>query len=124
MNDFWLLLHILSAIVAFGVLFSQPLIGREVKGSGESFAKVGLYLQAPALAVLLISGILTAVSSSVDGIFKETWISAAFVVWFAMAVVLYLLISAHRKGTTAVAPLSGVMHLLLLVGLVLMIWQP
>lgn len=124
MNDFWLLLHILSAIVAFGVLFSQPLIGREVKGSGESFAKVGLYLQAPALAVLLISGILTAVSSSVDGIFKETWISAAFVVWFAMAVVLYLLISAHRKGTTAVASLSGVMHLLLLVGLVLMIWQP
>lgn len=120
----WVFLHILSAIVAFGVLFSQPLVARAVDGVGESFAKVGLYIQAPALGVLFVTGVLAAVASPVDGIFKQTWISAAFVVWLAMAVVLYLLINAHRKGTPAVAPLSGVMHLLLVVALFLMIWQP
>ncbi len=120
----WLLLHVLSAIVAFGVLFSQPLVARSVPDAGESFARVGLYIQAPALALLVITGILSAVASPVDGIFKQTWISAAFVVWLAMAVVLYLLISAHRKGTPAVQALSGVMHLLLLVALYLMIWKP
>lgn len=120
----WVLLHVLAAIVAFGVLFSQPLVARVLEGTGEAFARVGLYIQAPALAVLLVTGILAAVAAPGEGIFKETWISAAFVVWLAMAVVLYLLIGAHRKGTAAVQPLSGVMHLLLVIALFLMIWQP
>ncbi|MCB1257545.1 MAG: hypothetical protein KDB26_10590, partial [Microthrixaceae bacterium] len=63
----WVFLHILSAIVAFGVLFSQPLVARAVDGVGESFAKVGLYIQAPALGVLFVTGILAAVASPVEG---------------------------------------------------------
>lgn len=122
--QFWLLLHILSAIVAFGVLFSQPLVGRANPGTGESFAKVGTLIQAPALVVLMLSGVFAAIATGRDGIMGEMWISGAFVVWFAMAVVLYLLINAHRKGTSAVQGLAGVMHMLLLIGLILMIWKP
>lgn len=122
--QFWLFLHVLSAIIAFGPLFTQALVGRDNPGAGASFAKAGTFIQAPALAVLLLTGIVTAATLPGDGIMGQTWISVAFVVWVAMAVVLYLLISAHRNGSAAVQGLTGVMHLLLVVSLVLMIWQP
>lgn len=124
MQQFWLLLHILSALVAFGVLFSQPLVGRANPGAGESFAKVGTFIQAPALVVLLLSGLFAAMGYPGEGIMGEMWISGAFVVWFAMAVVLYLLINSHRKGSPAAQGLAGAMHMLLLIGLILMIWKP
>lgn len=124
MQSLWLLLHILSAIVAFGALFSQPLVGRENPGSSASFAKVGTLIQAPALLVLLVSGVLSAIAGPGESIMGQTWVSAGFVVWFAMAVVLYLLINAHRKESASAVPLGGVMHLLLVIGLILMIWKP
>ena len=118
----WQLVHILSAIVAFGVLFSQPLVARSVEGAGEAFAKVGIYIQAPALLVLIGAGI--GLMYDMDRDFGEPWVSVAFTVWILMAAVLFFLVRAHRSGSKAVAPLTGGMHLLLVVALWAMIWQP
>ena len=118
----WLLVHILSAIVAFGVLFSQPLVARTVEGAGAAFAKVGLYIQAPALVVLIGAGI--GLMYDMDRDFGEPWVSVAFTVWMLMAGVLFFLVRAHRAESKAVQPLTGAMHLLLVVALWAMIWQP
>lgn len=120
----WLFLHILSAILAFGVLFSQPMVARTVDGAGAAFAKIGLYIQSPALVVLIATGIAQAYAMEPREVFKEAWISIAFTVWILMAIVLFLLIRANRSGSKAVQPLSGAMHLLLVVALWAMIWQP
>jgi len=118
----WLLIHILAAIIAFGVLFSQPMVARSVEGAGAAFAKVGIYLQAPALVVLIGAGI--GLMYDTDRDFGETWVSIAFSVWIAMAIALFFLVRAHRSGSKAVSPLTGVLHLLLVVALWTMIWQP
>ncbi len=122
MQDIWLLLHVLSAIVAFGALFAQPMILRSADGAAEAFAKVGMYVQAPALVVLIATGI--ASMYTIGYSFADPWVSVAFTVWILMAVVLFLLVRAYRSGSKAVAGLTGAMHLLLVVALWSMIWQP
>jgi hypothetical protein len=122
MADLWLFLHVLSAIVAFGVLFAQPLIIRSADGARESFAKVGMYIQAPALLVLIGTGIAT--MYAIGHSFADPWVSVAFTVWILMAAVLFFLVRALRSGSSAVQPLTGAMHLLLVVALWAMIWQP
>jgi ABC-type Mn2+/Zn2+ transport system permease subunit len=124
MQDLWLFLHVLSAIVAFGAFFAGPMVTRSAEGAGVGFSKVTTYVQAPALAVVLLSGIMQAYGMEPREVFKETWISIAFTVWIAMAVVMFFLIKAQRGGTKAVQPLTGVMHLLLVVALWSMVWQP
>lgn len=124
MQDFWLFLHVLSAIVAFGAFFAGPMVTRSAEGAGTGFAKVTTYIQAPALAVLLLTGIMQAYEMRPREVFSEAWISIAFTVWIAMAVVMFFLIKAQSGGTKAVQPLTGVMHLLLIVALWSMIWQP
>jgi hypothetical protein len=122
MQDLWLLLHVLSAIVAFGVLFAQPMILRSADGARDAFVKVGTYVQAPALVILIGTGI--ASMYSIGYSFADPWVSVAFTVWILMAAVLFFLVRALRSGSSAVQPLTGAMHLLLLVALWAMIWQP
>ncbi len=124
MQDLWLFLHVLSAIVAFGAFFAGPMVTRSAEGAGTGFAKVATYIQAPALVVLLVSGIMQAYEMEPREVFSEAWISIAFTLWIVMAVVMFFLIKAQRAGTKAVQPLTGVMHLLLVVALWAMIWQP
>lgn len=124
MQSFWLFLHVLSAIVAFGAFFAGPMVSRDTQGAGPALAKVTTFIQAPALAVLLLSGIMEAYSFEPREIFKETWISIAFTLWIAMAVVMFFLIRAQKAETKLVQPLTGVMHLLMVVALWAMIWQP
>ena len=124
MQSFWLFLHILSAIVAFGAFFAGPMVSRDTQGAGPALAKVTTFIQAPALAVLLLSGIMEAYSFEPREIFKETWISIAFTLWIVMAVVMFFLVRAQKSGSKAVQPLTGVMHLLLVIALWSMIWQP
>jgi hypothetical protein len=124
MQDFWLFLHVLSAVVAFGAFFAGPMVTRTAEGAGPGFAKVTTYIQAPALVVLLVSGVMQAYGLEPREIFKEAWISIAFTLWIVMAVVMFFLIKAQRGGTKAVQPLTGVMHLLLVIALWAMIWQP
>lgn len=126
MQDLWLFLHVLSVIVAFGAYFASATVTRSVTGdgAGTGFAKVATYIQAPALVLVLVSGIMQAYEMEPREVFKETWISIAFTLWIAMAVVMFFLIKAQRAGTKAVQPLTGVMHVLLVVALWAMIWQP
>lgn len=123
MQQFWLFLHILSAVVAFGAFFSSATVMRSGEGSGEALAKVATYIQSPALLILLVSGILNAYAID-RGLFKLTWVSIAFTVWIAMAVVMFFLIKALRNGTKAVSGLTGGMHILLVIALWAMIWKP
>lgn len=125
MADVWLFLHVLSAIVAFGILFAQPLLLRSADQDREAFARVGMYVQAPALVLLIATGIFNLYAlPGEQGDFAQTWVSIAFTVWILMAVVLFLLVRALRSGSSAVQPLTGAMHLLLVVALWAMIWQP
>ena len=124
MYDFWLFLHVLSAVVAFGALFAAPSVTRAEPGAGGAFAKVATVIQSPALVVLLFSGIMRAYAMEPREVFKETWISVAFTVWIAMAVVMFLIIRAQRARSSSVAPLTGAMHLLFVVALWAMVWQP
>jgi len=124
MDQFWLFLHVLSAVVAFGAFFAVPSVARTAPDSGAGFAHAATYIQSPALALLIFSGIMRAYSMEPREVFKETWVSVGFTVWILMAVVMFLLIRAHRAGSSRVAPLTGAMHLLLVVALWAMIWQP
>ena len=127
--NLWLLLHVLSAIVAFGAYFAVPMVTRSVAGldadaaANTGFAKVSMYIQAPALLILLITGILNAYELRPD-VFKETWISIAFTLWLIMAAVMFFLIRAQKAGAKSAQALTGVMHLLLIVALWAMIFQP
>jgi hypothetical protein len=129
MANLWLLLHVLSAIVAFGAFFAVPMVTRSVAGAGADeeagagFAKVATYIQAPALLILLITGILNAYELRPD-VFKETWISIAFTLWLIMAGIMFFLIRAQKAGAKSAQALTGVMHLLLVVALWAMIFQP
>lgn len=124
MNHFWLFLHVLSAVVAFGAFFAVPTVARTADGASSGFARVATFIQAPALAVLLFSGIMNAYAMEPREVFKETWISIAFTLWILMAIVMFLIIRAQRSGSKSVQPLTGAMHLLLVVALWAMIWQP
>ena len=123
MANFWLLLHVLSAIIAFGAFFAAPMVTRSADGANTGFAKVTMYIQAPALLILLITGILNAYELRPD-VFKETWISIAFTLWLIMAGVMFFLIRAQKAGAKSAQALTGVMHLLLVVALWAMIFQP
>ena len=66
--------------------------------------------------------------------FSEPWVSIAFVLWFLMLGILFLaLIPAERKAAaddageaeeSKVAMFGGILHLLFLLQLINMIWQP
>ena len=126
MQQFWLFLHVLAAIMAFGVDFARPMVERTVgaEAAGKAYARAATFIQAPALAVLLFTGIMQAYGMEPREVFKETWISIAFTLWLIMAGVMFFLIRAERSDSKAVAPLSGVMHVLLVIALWAMIWQP
>lgn len=122
-----LFVHILAVILAFGANFARPMVERVAGKDGVSsaFARFATIYQAPALAVVLVSGILMAYSLEPREVFKETWVSIAFTLWIAMAVVFFFLIRADKQGNEKLAaPLTGVLHLLLAVALWAMVFQP
>lgn len=121
-----LLLHVLSAVVVFGVGFAQPMIARTSPESAPAFAKYGTYVQAPALLVLVGAGVAMLIQAKNDsGIeyFKQGWVSIGFTTWLVACVAVFLAVRAHKKESNA-APFVGVMHLALVVGLYAMIFQP
>jgi uncharacterized membrane protein len=139
------LLHILSALVAFAPAFVWPIVNVQSRKAGTAVpgpvaglaARNTMTIHGPALALTGLFGILLVVSSASVGDekvfeFSQVWISAAFLVWFAMlGVVFGLAFPAERTAAagdaTAAARLgmfTGITHLLLLVMLVLMIWKP
>lgn len=119
-----LLLHVLAAIVAFGGNFIQPMLQRG--GSDNAgLAKVNKFIQLPALVVLFLAGSGAVGMSDKVFEFSQTWVSLAFVVAITACVLQYLVARAYENdNTSVVAPLTGGLHLCLIVGIVLMIWKP
>lgn len=124
MDNVWLFLHVLASVVAFGAFFGAPTLARSADGTGPGLARVVTHIQAPSLAVLLFAGIMRAYSLEPREVFKETWISIAFTLWIAMAVVMFFIVRGIRSESKSVQALTGVMHVLLVVALWAMIWQP
>lgn len=139
------LLHILSALVAFAPAFVWPIVNVQSRKAGTKVpgpiaglaARNTMTIHGPALVLTGLFGILLVVSSASVGDekvfeFSQAWISAAFLVWFALLGVVFGLIFPTEKkiaeGDESAEPkmgmFTGIAHLLLLVMLILMIWKP
>jgi uncharacterized membrane protein len=136
-----LLLHIVSVIVAFAPAAINPLLERYlVRNGGDAalqtwagFARdYTRKISLSALVVALVSGILMIVVSDEVWEFSDTWVSLAFLVWFAIAgVVSALILKGERlvaagdmKGRELLAKGGPIATVLLLVMLYLMIFKP
>ena len=123
-----LILHILCAVAALGPNFASTL-RKAGDGVTERLAAMATFVQFPALFGVLVTGVamLSGWEDSIDGKspFAQTWVSIAFTVVIVMAVLTFLLARAyHQNAEKRIAPLSGVLHLLLVVALWLMVVQP
>ena len=120
------LLHILAAIGAFGPLFLYPRLQR----SGETQAMAWLHMRFvfPSLVLLWVLGMGMAGIESYD-MANTPWMTASIVVWLVALAVSWFLIrpaitDTSDGGRSKLAAGVGITHLLLLVALWLMIWQP
>jgi hypothetical protein len=120
------LLHILAAIVAFGPLFLYPVLQRS--GEIQTIAKLHHWLVTPALVLVWVFGMGMAGVGEYD-MANTTWMPISIVVWLAMLVVSWFLIRPAIGDPSEVARKKmaagiGVTHLLLIVALWLMVFQP
>lgn len=121
------MLHILSAVVAFGPLFAFPTLHRA--GRGADLARLHLYVVLPALVLTWMFGLgLVGMSDEVIEM-SDAWILFALIVWLAVLAVGVFLVrpAITDEATSARARLSagvGVTHLGLVVLLYLMTFKP
>jgi hypothetical protein len=120
-----LLLHVVMAVVAFGGNFVQPMLARSGEVAEEAFARTALFIQLPALVLLWVTGMgLVGMSDDLWSM-SQTWVLGAILVFLVAAVVQFLIGRAWRSGDPKLVPmLTGVLHLLLVVGLYFMIFKP
>ncbi|MEO6571531.1 MAG: hypothetical protein ABIO83_08280 [Ilumatobacteraceae bacterium] len=121
------LLHILSAVVAFGPLFLYP--GLRKAGETVTIARMHMRLTLPALVALWVFGMGLAGMS--DGVFEmsQTWLVLSLLDWVVLVAVSWFLIRPALQDPSASATSklmagTGVTHLGLVIGLFLMIWKP
>lgn len=135
-----LLLHILSAMVAFAPVFVHPLIANQSKSSepaerGRLFGFIvqnGRRVYAPALIVTGVLGF--GLQGLSDGVweFDQTWMLLAIVIWIAMNGILHgLVIPTERavaegdETNASRLDIGGAsITVLLIVMLYVMIWKP
>jgi uncharacterized membrane protein len=121
------ILHIVSAVAAFGPLFIYPSMLRA--GVGTEVARWHLRLSLPALVLAWVFGIgLVGASDSVIEM-SEGWIIASLLIWVALVVVSWFLVRPSLTDTSdrARSMLSaglGVTHLALVVLVYLMVFKP
>ena len=121
------LLHVLTAIMAFGPLFLYPVLQRA--GATQQIAKLHLYMVIPSLVAVWVFGMgLVGMSEKVISM-SDTWISGALGVWLVALLVSIFLIrpALTETGDSARAKLgagTGVTHLMLVIGLYFMVFQP
>ncbi|HVX16845.1 MAG TPA: hypothetical protein VHA73_02340 [Acidimicrobiales bacterium] len=151
---FFVFLHVLAVIIAFAPAFVWPLLGRSRREAGGApGAATAATTDAPgfigrvvspavhggALVCVGIFGALGVVTAKHD-VYKmsQTWVSIAFLLWFLMLAVFFVgLLPAERKlaggevdgGKRAaleqrLSMLYGAVHLLLLLVVIDMVWQP
>jgi uncharacterized membrane protein len=121
------LLHILAAVVAFGPLFLYP--GLRKAGETTTIASMHMRMAFPALIVMWVLGMGLAGMSEDAYSVSQLWLSLSIVNWVVLVAVSWFLIrpAITDSSESAVARLAagtGLTHLGLIVGLVLMIWKP
>jgi hypothetical protein len=121
------LLHIVSAVVAFGPLFLYP--GLRKAGETTTIASMHMRMTFPALIALWVLGMGLAGMS--DDVYKmsQTWLLLSILVWLGLVAVSWFLIKPAIGDTSEsaagkLAAGTGLTHLGLVVGLILMIWKP
>ncbi len=139
MYELLLLLHILTVVVAFAGTWTNPRFaaygakGDETTRAGIAGVMVATTTQMhlPALVLAGLSGI--GLISVGDGFeFSQTWISLAFLLWFALLGVMWFLLrpaqvlaaTGDAEAGKKVAMFTGIIHLLFLLMLIDMIWKP
>ena len=120
------LLHILAAIGAFGPLFMYPKLHRS--GETQAMAWIHMRFVFPSLVVLWVLGMGMAGIESYD-MANTPWMTASIAVWLVTLAVSWFLIRPATTDTSdgarsKLAAGVGVTHILLLVALWLMIFQP
>jgi hypothetical protein len=123
----FLILHVLSAVVAFGPLFVYPSLRRA--GAHQTVAALHLRVSLPALAVVWVLGMgLVGVSDEVWE-YSQTWIVLSIVGWLIMIVTSWFLVrpalsDPSDEATGRLGAGVGITHLLLVVLLYLMVFKP
>jgi hypothetical protein len=127
------LLHILASVAAFGPLFLYT--GLRRNGETQTMAKMHMGMTFPALILLWVLGMglagLSEPSGSNENIYKvsQLWLSLSIVNWVILVAVSWFLIrpaitDTSESATARLAAGTGITHLGLVIGLVLMIWKP
>lgn len=120
------ILHILSAIVAFGPLFLYPRLQRA--GETQTVAALHMRLVIPATILMWVFGMGMAGFGKFD-LAKMHWLTGAIGLWAALMAISWYLIkpALADTGDAAKKKLSagiGSTHLLLVIALYLMVFQP
>lgn len=121
------LVHILAAVVAFGPLFLYP--GLRKAGETQTMAATHMRLTFPALIVLWVVGMGLAGMSEDAYKMSQLWLTLSILNWVVLVAVSWFLIrpaitDTSEGATSKLAAGTGITHLGLVVGLVLMIWKP
>ena len=127
------MLHILAAVVAFGPLFLYP--GLRKAGETATIAAMHMRLVFPALIVLWVLGMglagMSKPAGADDNIYEmsQLWLTLSILNWVVLVAVSWFLIrpaisDTSEAATSKLAAGTGVTHLGLVVGLILMIWKP
>jgi uncharacterized membrane protein len=121
------MLHILSAVVAFGPIFLYPALHRA--GQSATIAKLHLRMVLPALVILWALGMgLTGMSEDFYEV-SQTWLVLSIINWVILMAVSWFLIrpsltDASEAARSKLAMGSGITHVLMIVGLYLMVFKP
>ena len=121
------LLHILTAVVAFGPVLLYPTLRKA--GQTQTIAGLHMRMTFPALVLLWVLGMgLAGMSEDVYEL-SQTWLVLSILVWVVLMVASWFLIrpalaDTSESATSKLMAGVGITHLGLVVGLVLMIWKP
>jgi len=121
------LLHIIAAVAAFGPVLMYP--GLKKAGETATLARLHMRVTFPALIVMWVLGMGLAGMSEDAYKVSQTWMALSIVVWVILVVASWLLIRPaitddSPSAVSKMAAGSGITHLGLVIGLVLMIWKP
>jgi hypothetical protein len=121
------MVHILAAVVAFGPLFLYP--GLRKAGETRTMAATHMRLTFPALIVLWVVGMGLAGMSEDAYKMSQLWLTLSILNWVVLVAVSWFLIrpaitDTSDSASARLAAGTGITHLGLVVGLVLMIWKP
>jgi uncharacterized membrane protein len=121
------ILHVITAIAAFGPLFVYPRLQRA--GQTATVAKLHNSLVIPSLVLVWVLGMGLAGLS--DQLIKvaDLWMSLSIVVWIALVAISWFMIKPaltdeSERARKLLASGIGMSHLLLVVALYLMVFQP